>query len=133
VGFWSGTRGIARQLLSDAVPGRDYTELVRCKFRREKGVDKALKPCTDAYLKETLALARKVEVVVALGRKARGWFYENANPRLADRLELGCAENASIAVTAASLDGIGHYAAMEAPDRLAEALISFYRDLDSRL
>jgi pimeloyl-ACP methyl ester carboxylesterase len=34
-------------------------------------------------------------------------------------------------VTAVSLDGIGHYAAMEAPDRLAEALISFYRNVDS--
>jgi hypothetical protein len=99
VGFWSGTRGIARQLLSDAAPGRDYvlTELVRCKSRREKGVEKALKPCTDAYLKETLALARNAEVVVALGRKARGWFYEHASPSLADRLELGCVENASIA------------------------------------
>ena len=32
-----------------------------------------------------------------------------------------------------SLDGIGHYAAIEAPDRLAEALISFYRDVDSRV
>jgi pimeloyl-ACP methyl ester carboxylesterase len=36
-------------------------------------------------------------------------------------------------VTAVSLDGIGHYAAMEAPDRLAEALISFYRNVDTRL
>jgi pimeloyl-ACP methyl ester carboxylesterase len=35
-------------------------------------------------------------------------------------------------VTAVSLDGIGHYAAMEAPDRLAEALISFYRNVGSR-
>jgi hypothetical protein len=35
-------------------------------------------------------------------------------------------------VTAVSLDGIGHYAAIEAPDRLAEALISFYRNKDSR-
>jgi len=34
-------------------------------------------------------------------------------------------------VTAVSLDGIGHYAAMEAPDRLADALLSFYRDVDS--
>jgi pimeloyl-ACP methyl ester carboxylesterase len=33
-------------------------------------------------------------------------------------------------VTAVSLDGIGHYVAMEAPDRLAEALLSFYRDVD---
>jgi pimeloyl-ACP methyl ester carboxylesterase len=36
-------------------------------------------------------------------------------------------------VTAVSLDGIGHYAAIEAPDRLAEALISFYRNKDSRV
>ena len=34
-------------------------------------------------------------------------------------------------VTAVSLDGIGHYAAMEAPDRLADALLSFYAKLDS--
>jgi pimeloyl-ACP methyl ester carboxylesterase len=33
-------------------------------------------------------------------------------------------------VTAVSLDGIGHYAAMEAPDRLAGALLSFYGELD---
>ena len=35
-------------------------------------------------------------------------------------------------VTDVSLDGIGHYAATEAPDRLAEALVTFYRGLDSR-
>jgi pimeloyl-ACP methyl ester carboxylesterase len=35
-------------------------------------------------------------------------------------------------VTPVVLDGIGHYAAMEAPDRLAEALLSFYRDAESR-
>jgi pimeloyl-ACP methyl ester carboxylesterase len=34
-------------------------------------------------------------------------------------------------VSAVSLDGIGHYAAMEAPERLADALLSFYRKLDS--
>jgi hypothetical protein len=33
-------------------------------------------------------------------------------------------------VTAVSLDGIGHYAAMEAPDRLADALLSFYAKFD---
>lgn len=36
-------------------------------------------------------------------------------------------------VTSVSLDGIGHYAAMEAPHRLAEALLSFYRNVDTRL
>ena len=33
-------------------------------------------------------------------------------------------------VTTETLDGIGHYAAMEAPDRLATALIAFYRGID---
>jgi pimeloyl-ACP methyl ester carboxylesterase len=33
-------------------------------------------------------------------------------------------------VSALSLDGIGHYVAMEAPDRLADGLLSFYRKLD---
>ncbi|SEC34196.1 Pimeloyl-ACP methyl ester carboxylesterase [Streptomyces sp. 3213] len=34
-------------------------------------------------------------------------------------------------VSALSLEGIGHYAAMEAPDRLADGLLSFYEKLDS--
>lgn len=33
-------------------------------------------------------------------------------------------------VSALALDGIGHYAAMEAPDRLAGGLLSFYEKLD---
>jgi pimeloyl-ACP methyl ester carboxylesterase len=35
-------------------------------------------------------------------------------------------------VTALTVDGIGHYVAMEAPDRLAETLIPFYREVDRR-
>jgi pimeloyl-ACP methyl ester carboxylesterase len=34
-------------------------------------------------------------------------------------------------VTAVSLDGIGHYVAMEAPDRLADALVAFSRRVDA--
>nr|WSZ20599.1 alpha/beta hydrolase [Streptomyces canus] len=34
-------------------------------------------------------------------------------------------------VSALSLDGIGHYAAMEAPNRLADGLLSFYERLDN--
>lgn len=34
-------------------------------------------------------------------------------------------------VSAVSLDGTGHYAAMEAPRRLADALLSFYEKVDS--
>jgi pimeloyl-ACP methyl ester carboxylesterase len=35
-------------------------------------------------------------------------------------------------VTAVTVHGIGHYVAMEAPDRLAEALLSFFREVDRR-
>jgi len=35
-------------------------------------------------------------------------------------------------VTAVTFDGVGHYVAMEAPERLAEALLSFYGTVDAR-
>lgn len=35
-------------------------------------------------------------------------------------------------VTTLVLEGVGHYAAMEAPDQLADALLSFYRKAESR-
>ena len=35
-------------------------------------------------------------------------------------------------VSAVSIDGVGHYVAMEAPDKLADALLSFYKKIDSR-
>src|SRR5450755_4620773 len=34
-------------------------------------------------------------------------------------------------VRAATLDGVGHYAAMEAPEALAQALLDFYRSIDA--
>jgi pimeloyl-ACP methyl ester carboxylesterase len=34
-------------------------------------------------------------------------------------------------VTTLTLNGTGHYAAMEAPDRLAKALVGFYLKVDS--
>jgi pimeloyl-ACP methyl ester carboxylesterase len=30
-----------------------------------------------------------------------------------------------------SLDGVGHYAAMEAPDELAKAILEFFGDIDA--
>ena len=35
-------------------------------------------------------------------------------------------------VTAVTINDLGHYVAMEAPDRLAEVLTSFYREVDRR-
>jgi pimeloyl-ACP methyl ester carboxylesterase len=34
-------------------------------------------------------------------------------------------------VTAVSLDGVGHYASMEAPDKLAKAVLDFFRSVDA--
>ena len=34
-------------------------------------------------------------------------------------------------VSTATLDGVGHYAAMEAPEALARALLGFYRSIDA--
>ena len=34
-------------------------------------------------------------------------------------------------VSAATLDGVGHYAAMEAPEALAQVLLDFYRNIDA--
>ena len=36
-------------------------------------------------------------------------------------------------VTSATLNGVGHYVAMEAPDRLADELLAFHRTVDDRL
>jgi hypothetical protein len=59
------------------------------------GVDDALKQCPDEYLARTLDLAQNAQVVVALGKKARGWFSANADPSLPAN-ELGCRENVRI-------------------------------------
>jgi hypothetical protein len=38
---------------------------------------------------------------------------------------------ASADISSASLDGVGHYAAMEAPDQLAKALLDFTASVDA--
>jgi pimeloyl-ACP methyl ester carboxylesterase len=38
---------------------------------------------------------------------------------------------ASTEISSVSLDGVGHYAAMEAPDELAKALLSFTASVDA--
>lgn len=44
----------------------------------------------------------------------------------------GTMRNVASNVAVVAIDGIGHDVAMEAPDRLAGALIDFYRTLDQR-
>jgi uracil-DNA glycosylase len=100
VAFWGGTFGIARQLLAGAVPGDDYalTELVRCKSRKERGVPHALEKCTGLNLEETLRRATNVQVVVALGHRARRSFCEHMTPSFNSQLVLGCIEHARLDV-----------------------------------
>ena len=70
-------------------------------------------------------------------RDPRAGFPEAQHARARGRRRIGRVHPAAIRqvatdVTAVSLDGIGHYAAMEAPDRLADALVSFYRSSSRR-
>lgn len=123
--FWGGTSSIANQLLPGATPGRDYvlTELVRCKSQQEKGVDEALSTCSEAYLKRTLALAAKAQVIVALGKKARGWFHVHGSPGLADSSAIGCVEGVRLDVwpeRTFTLLALGHPsgAEMRSPERV---------------
>ena len=123
--FWGGTNSIAKQLLPGARPGRDYvlTELVRCKSQDERGVDDALSTCSEAYLKRTLALAGNAQVIVALGKKARGWFQTHAKPCLADSSTISCVEEVRLDVwpeRTFTLLALGHPSGgeMRSPERV---------------
>jgi pimeloyl-ACP methyl ester carboxylesterase len=66
-----------------------------------------------------LAAEAKLQIPVLAVGAGSGDFTHHTMTHVADH------------VTAARLDGIGHYIAMEAPDSLAHALIDFYRSIDA--
>ncbi len=101
----------------DAFTDADVDELVRA-YARPHGFSGAagLYRSALAEADEIRALAsRKLEVPVLAVGGGSGDFTATAMRQVATN------------VTPVSLDGIGHYVAMEAPHRLAEALVSFYR------
>jgi pimeloyl-ACP methyl ester carboxylesterase len=68
---------------------------------------------------QRLATQRRLQIpVLAIGAGSRD-FTHHTMTQVADH------------VSAATLDGVGHYAAMEAPDALARALLDFYRSIDA--
>jgi uracil-DNA glycosylase len=81
VGYWVGVRARARELIADAVPGRDYalTEVVHCKSRDEVGVVAAADECARRHLGRVLALS-PAPVVIVVGRVAREFFLGRGAP-----------------------------------------------------
>ncbi|MEV8373441.1 alpha/beta hydrolase [Kribbella sp. NPDC056861] len=63
--------------------------------------------------------AKKLELPVLAVGGSSGDFTPNTFRQVADD------------VTPVAIDGIGHFVAMEAPDRLADALLAFYQKVDS--
>ena len=106
----------------DAFTNADVDELARTYsrpngFRGAAGLYRSLLTEAD----EIRALAsRKLEAPVLAVGGGSGEFTATAMRRVADD------------VTPVTVDGVGHYVAMEAPDRLADALLDFYRAVDAR-
>lgn len=75
VAYWVAVRARARELIEDAVPGRDYalTEVVHCKSERETGVAEAAAECGEMHLRRVLALS-PAPVVIVVARVAREAF-----------------------------------------------------------
>jgi pimeloyl-ACP methyl ester carboxylesterase len=69
-------------------------------------------------IRELAAQSRLQMPVLAIGARS-GDFPHHTMTQVAEH------------VSAATLDGVGHYAAMEAPDALAQALLDFYESIDT--
>ena len=72
VAYWVAVRARARELISDAVPGRDYalTEVVHCKSTGEIGVASAAAECSKMHLDRVLSIS-PARVLIVLGKAAR--------------------------------------------------------------
>jgi pimeloyl-ACP methyl ester carboxylesterase len=68
---------------------------------------------------QELATQRKLQMPVLAVGAGSGEFTQPTMTQVADD------------VRAVTLDGVGHLAAMEAPDALAQALLGFYRTIDA--
>ena len=72
VAYWVAVRARARELIPDAVPGRDYalTEVVHCKSTDEIGVASAAAECSQMHLDRVLAIS-PARVLIVVGKAAR--------------------------------------------------------------
>ncbi len=85
VKFWSHIRIMASTLLDskNVIPGEDYSimEIVRCKSRKETGVEEALRICSDKYLEKTLSMTN-ANTIIAIGAKSRNILEKKLNIKL---------------------------------------------------
>lgn len=72
VPYWASVRARARELISNAVPGRDYalTEIVHCKSTDEVGVASAATECAKMHFERVLGIS-PATVLIVLGKVAR--------------------------------------------------------------
>ena len=108
---------------TDAFTDADINELARtyarpAGFSGAAGLYRSL--LTEAEEMRALA-ARKLELPVLAVGGGSGEFTASAMRQVATD------------VTSVMLDGIGHYVAMEAPERLADELLAFHRTVDERI
>jgi uracil-DNA glycosylase len=80
VAYWVAVRARARELLPNAVPGKDYalTEMVHCKSEHELGVVEALDECKARHFDHILAIS-PAAVLIVLGKPAREYFLGSAS------------------------------------------------------
>lgn len=72
VPYWASVRARARELIPNAVPGRDYalTEVVHCKSTDEIGVASAAAECSKMHFERILG-SSPARVLIVLGKVAR--------------------------------------------------------------
>jgi uracil-DNA glycosylase len=75
VAYWKSIRALARELIPSAAPGLDYaiTEVVHCKSKSQKGVERAYNECTNRHFQSVMTVA-PARVVIALGKYAWRYF-----------------------------------------------------------
>lgn len=105
----------------EAFTDRDIDEFTRCYarpggFRGAAGLYRSMLR-EGAEIRE-LAARPLTTPVLAVGGRSGGFTPATMRQVAAD-------------VAAVSLDGAGHYLAVEAPERLADALLTFYREVDA--
>ena len=105
-----------------AITDQDVDEFTRTfarpdGFRGASGLYRSM--LTEGDEIQRLATQSKLQIPVLAIGAGSGDFTHHTMTQVADH------------VSAATLDGVGHYAAMEAPDALAQALLDFYRSIDA--
>jgi hypothetical protein len=72
VAYWASVRARARELIPNAVPGRDYalTEVVHCKSTDEIGVASSATECSEMHFERVLGNS-PARVLIVLGKVAR--------------------------------------------------------------